>query len=53
MWVYESTGYIGKSTSMEIEFAKHRNIPIFYFNGETLSGETTIEPSNELIGCFY
>jgi len=33
---------------MEIKFAKHRNIPIFYFNGETLSGETATEPPNEL-----
>jgi hypothetical protein len=48
--VSDKSGYIGSSTKAEIEFAKHQNIPIFYFDGEDLTGETEVKsPSNFLM----
>lgn len=32
--VTDSTLYYGESTTEEIAFAKHRNKPVFYYNGE-------------------
>lgn len=44
--VSDKSGYIGASTKAEIAFAKNENIPIFYFDGEYLTGETEVEPSS-------
>lgn len=46
--VSDKTGYIGNSTKAEIEFCKKNYIPIFYFDGEHLIGETTVLPVNSL-----
>lgn len=45
--VSDKSKYIGKSTEAEINFAKHRNIPIFYFDGEYFEGVTEVKPINE------
>jgi hypothetical protein len=43
--VSDKSNYIGSSTKAEIEFCnKVKNIPIFYFDGEYLTGETEIQP---------
>lgn len=47
--VSDKTEYIGNSTIAEIAFAKYRNIPIFYFNGDIFSGDTTVKPINDLV----
>lgn len=36
--VSDSSGYIGSSTKAEIAFAQSRNIPVFYYDGETITG---------------
>lgn len=36
--VSDKTGYYGDSTKEEIAFAQARNIPVYYFDGETFSG---------------
>jgi hypothetical protein len=36
--VSDKSLYYGESTTEEIAFAKHRNIPVFYFDGEIFSG---------------
>lgn len=41
--VSDSSGYFGESTTEEIAFAHHRNIPVFYFNGEIFSGWELVE----------
>jgi hypothetical protein len=46
--VSDKTGYIGNSTKAEIEFCKKKNIPIFYFDGEYLTGETETQPPTHL-----
>ena len=46
--VSDKSGYIGNSTKAEIEFCKKKNIPIFYFDGEYLTGATEIKPPNHL-----
>ena len=46
--VSDKSGYIGESTKAEIEFAKHRNIPVFYFDGETISGVIGIKNNKSL-----
>lgn len=40
--------YIGSSTKAEINFAIQRGIPVFYFDGEQLTGETNILPVDNL-----
>ena len=46
--VTDKSNYIGNSTKAEIEFCKKKNIPIFYFDGQYLTGETEIKPPNHL-----
>lgn len=46
--VSDESNYIGSSTKAEIEFATTRGIPVFYFNGENFSGETSKIPMDEL-----
>ena len=46
--VTDKSSYIGSSTKAEIEFCKKKNIPIFYFDGECLTGESEIKPPNQL-----
>lgn len=46
--VSDKSGYIGNSTKAEVAFCEHHNIPIFYFDGEYLTGETFGEPPNSL-----
>jgi hypothetical protein len=36
--VSDKSLYYGESTTEEIAFAKHRKIPVFYFDGELFSG---------------
>lgn len=56
--VSDRTGYIGDSTREEIAFANHRNIPVFYFDGEIFSGYAVVESipdklsDNSLITAF-
>jgi len=45
--VSDKSGYIGDSTKAEIAFVEHHKIPVFYFDGEYLSGNTTVKPRNE------
>lgn len=42
--VSDASGYIGSSTKAEIDFAEYRSIPVFYFDGKSFSGGTTIKP---------
>ena len=46
--VSDKSNYIGNSTKAEIEFCKQKNIPIFYFDGEYLTGDTTQIPMRYL-----
>ncbi|MFM6138210.1 MAG: hypothetical protein ACKPCP_29400 [Sphaerospermopsis kisseleviana] len=46
--VSDKSGYIGNSTKAEIEFCKQKDIPIFYFDGEYLTGETEHSPPDKL-----
>lgn len=46
--ISDETGYIGSSTKKEIEFAKYRNIPVFYFDGREFFGETNHTPYDDL-----
>lgn len=46
--VTDTTDYIGNSTIAEKAFAKHRGIPILYFNGENFHGTTTVTPYDKL-----
>ncbi len=47
--VSDKSGYIGSSTKAEIEFCKQKDIPIFYFDGEYLTGEPTpVKPPHKL-----
>jgi hypothetical protein len=46
--VTDKSNYIGNSTKAEIEFCKQKNIPIFYFDGEYLTGETETQPPTHL-----
>jgi hypothetical protein len=41
--VSDKSLYYGDSTTEEIAFAKHRNIPVFYFDGEIFSGWETVD----------
>jgi hypothetical protein len=43
--VSDSSGYYGDSTTEEIAFARYRNIPILYFDGEIFSGWEIVERS--------
>jgi hypothetical protein len=38
--VYDKSQYVGSSTIAEITFSKHHGIPVFYFDGEFLTGST-------------
>jgi hypothetical protein len=49
--VSDKTGYFGDSTKAEIAFAEYHKIPVFYFDGEYLTGSTTVKPSNKLELC--
>lgn len=40
--VSDSSRYYGDSTIEELAFAHHRNIPVFYFDGENLFGEAMV-----------
>lgn len=43
--VSDKTGYYGESTSRELNFNdEFCNLPVFYFNGEELTGNTIVEP---------
>ena len=46
--VSDKSNYIGNSTKAEIEFCKVKNIPIFHFDGEYLTGETLVPPHYQL-----
>lgn len=46
--VSDETGYYGESTTLEIEYAKSQEIPIFYYDGKHLTGETYEMPLNWL-----
>lgn len=46
--VSDSSGYYGESTKAEIAFAKYRNIPVFYYDGINLTGETNDKIPHEL-----
>lgn len=41
--VSDKSLYYGESTTEEIAFAKHRNKPVFYYDGESLSGWSAID----------
>lgn len=50
--VSDKSKYIGTSTKAEIEFCRQKDIPIFYFDGEYLTGNpTTKEPPDCLLWC--
>ena len=42
--VSDSSKYIGNSTKAEIEFSKYINLPVFYYDGSQLTGQTTSYP---------
>ena len=42
--VSDKTGYIGDSTKSEIKFTREQEIPIFYYDGENLTGFTIVKP---------
>lgn len=46
--VSDITGYIGESTKAEINFALHRGISVFYFDGTTFSGTTNKKAKDNL-----
>lgn len=50
--VSDKTGYYGDSTKAEIKFAEYHKIPVFYFDGEYLTGETTVKPYDSFSGCL-
>lgn len=41
--VTDKSNYVGNSTKAEVQFCKQKNIPIFYFDGEHLTGSTQVE----------
>lgn len=42
--VSDASNYFGNSTMAEMAFSERRGIPIFYFDGEKFSGETSRTP---------
>lgn len=49
--VTDDSNYIGDSTRAEITFTKFYNLPVFYFDGKTLSGKTVAPIVDSLGEC--
>jgi hypothetical protein len=46
--VSDKSGYVGNSTKAEVLFSKYKGVPIFYFDGEYLTGHTFKTPEKLL-----